>query len=144
MTGWIWSHGSQWFWPYRKLCCFWTDFCIHLFIVRTIFVSYQCYCKKRIIQKYSAQIQVDYFQKVLFLHIFLEKFDKRFPHSSTYFHVEFSLKFFDKIVIKRDFLKMINLYEPSAPVRKYSEVSTTDTHILYWSHNSESQKGKGK
>ena len=57
---------------------------------------------------------------------------------------KFSIRFFDKIVIKRDFLKMNNLYEPSAPVRKYSEVSTTDTHILYWSHNSESQKGKGK
>ena len=32
-------------------------------------------------------------------------------HGLFYFHVEFLFKFFDKMVNKRDFLKIINLYK---------------------------------
>ena len=57
--------------------------------------------------KKMGHIQVDHFQKVPFVHKFIEKFGRIFYTavlSSTIF-----FNFFDKMVNKRDFLKSINL-----------------------------------
>ena len=52
-------------------------------------------------------LQVNDFQKVNFVHHFIKAFERKLY--TQYWCVEKSVKFFDEMVNKRDFLKIINL-----------------------------------
>ena len=75
---------------------------------------YNCNCKN-LLTPCIAKIQVNNFQRVLFVHHFIKIFDKFI--TQQYCYVEL-LKFFDKMVNKRYFLKMIDLYIKCTGPRK--------------------------
>ena len=81
-------------------CCYWEP-CVHSILL-------------------SALTQVNKLEKVPFILHFIEEFDRLF-----YTLLLYVFKFFDKLVIKRDFLKINNLYSLFFQLPKCSDYPKT-------------------